>query len=349
MRMQEPDKTSIPLKAASTRRLDLDRAKGLGIFLVVLGHIVSKGTPPGNMWYSYLQYAVYEFHMPFFMYLSGYVVFLSGADRTTPSRWPNLVGKRFQRLLLPFLIFGVLVIIGKFLASRYMYVDNLPTSVWRAFVDLTWDTDNSPSLSVWYILVLFVFCIATPPILWAARGSAAALVVFAAVIYVLPVPHVLYLDRVAGYFLFFSLGGLAANSGAAWLKLIEERVLWFVAIFLIADVLLCLPQTHEIPPRSIKLLVSGVLSMPALHGLILRTPLCRNVLLLWLGTYSFVIYLLNIPCLGISKGILLHFMPWDGLNFLVFFPILLVTGLVGPIFIKKHVLRLWPAADHITS
>jgi fucose 4-O-acetylase-like acetyltransferase len=55
------------------RRLDLDRAKGLAIVLVVLGHVVARDQPPGVEWYEPFRYAIYRFHMPFFLYLSGTV------------------------------------------------------------------------------------------------------------------------------------------------------------------------------------------------------------------------------------------------------------------------------------
>lgn len=333
---------------ASARRLDLDRAKGLGILLVVIGHTISKETPPGNDWYELLHYAIYQFHMPFFMYLSGYVVFLTGANRTTSQNWPNLVSKRAYRLLLPFLIFGVVVVAGKLIASQFIYVDKVPNSVMQAVVSMVWNTDDSPSASVWYIAVLFVFCILTPPVMWVARGRAVVLVMLTAILYLLPIPHVLYLNRMADYFLFFSLGGLAADAGGIWLGAIEKNTWWFIAAFLLVVMAFCLPQAHQIPWK-VKLLVSGVLSMPALHGLILRSPLNRDPLFLWFGVYSFVIYLLNTPCMGLAKGVLLRFMSWSGVNFLLFFAVMTLAGAVGPIFIKKYILRWWRPIDRITN
>jgi len=55
---------------------DVDSAKGLAIFLVVLGHI-SGGVsfPPNSDWYILLNRAIYQFHMSFFMFLSGLVFF----------------------------------------------------------------------------------------------------------------------------------------------------------------------------------------------------------------------------------------------------------------------------------
>ena len=76
----------------ATRRQDIDRAKGLAILLVVFGHIVARSDPLNVNWYEPLRRAVYAFHMPFFLYLSGIVAVFSGALFTPPEKLANLVG-----------------------------------------------------------------------------------------------------------------------------------------------------------------------------------------------------------------------------------------------------------------
>ena len=85
----------------SGRLLDIDRAKGFAIALVVWGHIYL-GTPasPPPQWMEDTRGVIYSFHMPFFMYLSGFVYFMtSGPDRflKAPAAY---IGKRFDRLNL---------------------------------------------------------------------------------------------------------------------------------------------------------------------------------------------------------------------------------------------------------
>jgi hypothetical protein len=45
---------------------------------------------------------------------------------------------------------------------------------------------------------------------------------------------------------------------------------------------------------------------------------------------------------------LLKVVPWDGLNFLGFFPILLLSGLIGPVLLKKVLLDRFPALNRLT-
>ena len=337
----------IPVSRADSRRRDLDLAKGLGILLVVVGHLAAKSQPSGNVWFTLLQTALYQFHMPFFMYLSGYVCFLSGAALTRPASWTKLLHRRTTRLLVPFVVFGLALILGKLLAARFMHVDNAPSSAMDGLIGMIWNTDHSPAISVWYIVVVFALTISTPPLLWATGGRIWPILVLAAVLYASPMAHVLYLDRIARFFLFFALGGLAARGADRWLEFIDKTCyLWLLALFAaLAAVLVEFDSLSD----AFRLLVCGVISMPALHGLVRRSRLSDSKILFSLGLSSFVIYLLNTPFIGLSKGLLLKAMPWDGPNFLIFFAALLTAGLLGPILTKHYIFRRIPWLDKITD
>jgi fucose 4-O-acetylase-like acetyltransferase len=329
------------------RRLDLDRAKGLGILLVVIGHLVARNSPRDNDWYIALKHALYHFHMPFFMYLSGYVVFLTGAARITPAQWPDFTRRRMYRLLLPFVLFGLVILFGKLVAADFIQVDNLPVSVGQGLQGLVWDTDSSPAESVWYLMVLFALSVLTPPLLWLLRGRVALLLVLALVLYLLPVPHVMYLDRVARYMGFFLMGGLAADAGESWLDFIDRYFGWALVALLVA-LSLSLTVFAAWNP-DVALFVCGTLSMPALHGLVRQRHFATSSLLLTLGAYSFVIYLLNTPFIGLVKGAMLRVLPWDGVNFLLYAPVLTVAGTLLPILLKRYLLDRVPALRRMTA
>lgn len=332
------------------RRKDLDCAKGLGILLVVAGHLVPSTAkfPDGNLWYLYLREILYEFHMPFFMYLSGYVTFLSGAAHTAAGRWPTLVGRRAGRLLLPFVIFGLVIVAGKWLASQMFHVDNLPVSISTAMVGLVWNTDESPATSVWYVAVLFVYCVVTPPLLWASKYRLWPLLTVALVLYFAPIPHVLYLDRVATYYIFFLLGGACVRRENAWLATIDRNTWYLFTLFAVVVTFQTLPESEFLGWHA-KMLIAGVLSIPALHGVVRRPAFIESTTLLWLGAFSFVIYLLNTPCIGLIKGILLKWIPFEGVDFLIYAPLLMIGGTIGPILLKRFILRPVPILDRITE
>ena len=62
--------------------------------------------------------------------------------------------------------------------------------------------------------------------------------------------------------------------------------------------------------------------------MIRTTSLAQSRWLLTLGLYTFPIYLMNTIAIGLVKGVLLKFFPWDGLNFLVYVPFLFAGGLL---------------------
>ena len=329
------------------RRADLDAAKGLAIILVVLGHLVSRSHPAGNDWYLYLQTALYQFHMPFLMYLSGYVHSLSGAARSPAPAWPRFVLRRGLRLLVPFGAFGLAVIVGKLVASQFISVDNPPASFVSGVVDLVWHTDHSPALSVWYMAVLFTVSVLTPPLLWVARGHVAVLVAVSVAAYLVHVPHVMFLDRVARFALFFVTGVLVAGAGTAATEAMRRFSLLSLAVFL-ALLAACTALFDDFTDAA-RLALCGLASIPALHGLIIGSSLGRSRWLLVAGGYSFVIYLLNTPFIGAAKGLLLKVTSWDGPIFPLFAAVLFSAGLLGPVFVKRLLLPARSFLDRITD
>jgi fucose 4-O-acetylase-like acetyltransferase len=97
----------------TNRRQDIERAKGLAILFVVFGHIVARADPLRVEWYEPIRRAIYAFHMPFFLYLSGYVAVISGALFLPPEKWRRLLCTRARRLLVPFLVLGLMTVSGR--------------------------------------------------------------------------------------------------------------------------------------------------------------------------------------------------------------------------------------------
>ncbi len=334
------------MSTSRPRRTDLDLAKGLGIFLVVFGHIAAKQQSIGNSWYTYAQTAVYTFHMPFFVYLSGYVAFMTGAARTKLSQWPQLAKRRSERLLLPFLAFGILLVVGKMLASRFMYVDNNPPNLEVAFVNLVWNTDASPAISIWYMFIVFLATLLTPVLLRLTGGNTYLVLIFSAALFFVGLPHYIFGDRFSEYYIFFIIGGLAADFGEKWNTFVDRSYL--LAIGILAAILLYLFSLEAFSPHWSHL-VCGIVAIPALHGLVRSRALRDSKTLAYLGTYSFVIYLLNTPVMGVIKGVLLSRTGWDGPGFLVVATAMLIGGLLVPIAIKKLVFARVRYLDRLTD
>ena len=59
----------------------------------------------------------------------------------------------------------------------------------------------------------------------------------------------------------------------------------------------------------------------------------------WVGQRSMSIYLMNTIAIGLAKALLLKLMPWHGSNFLLFFPLLALAGVGGPLLVKAWIAR----------
>ena len=153
------------------RRQDIDIARGFAILLVVFGHLVARADPAGVGWYEPLRRAVYAFHMPFFLYLSGLVAVLSGMVPAPRSAWPGIVAARARRLLLPFLALGLLIVSAKYLAARFIPVDHVPRSLLGGLCRSVLAYAASPAVSIWYLFVLFTVSLGAMFLLAARRGA----------------------------------------------------------------------------------------------------------------------------------------------------------------------------------
>jgi fucose 4-O-acetylase-like acetyltransferase len=329
-----------------TRLHDIDRAKGLTIILVVIGHIAARDKPSGTDWFALVQFLINSFHMPFFMYLAGYVFFYSGnAFAPRPTYW-GYVRRRAERLLIPFLEVGLLIVVGKSCLHAFMHVDNWVGNISSALWALIWDTANSPAESIWFVFVLFVYCVCVPFFLRVVRQqlwillTGATLAYFLAA-YLLVVPGYVYLDRVSTYLIFFLLGGLIQSRADA-VAFIDRAFGLLVCCFVISLSLLAL---HIFEDQAFVL--CNFLGIPCMHGLVMRVREGR--FLFWLSRYTFVIYLLNTIVMGFTKGILLLFLSWTAASFLLLAPILGLAGLFGPILIKRAVFRRLPLVDAMTN
>jgi fucose 4-O-acetylase-like acetyltransferase len=329
------------------RRADIDCAKGLAILLVVFGHIVARADPAGVDWYEPLRRAVYAFHMPFFLYLSGMVAALSGAAFAPPAAWRSLAAARTFRLLLPFLGLGLLVVAGKVAASSVMFVDNRPAGLADGLLSLVWHTAASPAMSIWYLFVLFVVSLAAPVLVWADAGRLRLLLAIGLALYCLPLPAYLYADRVGHYMIFFVLGVCAGRAGEGWSRFVDANWRWLGAGF--AGALALIICCGAGWPEGLELLPVGALSMPVLHGLVRNCRADFTRVFLWLGRYSFMIYLFNTMFIGLAKGILLLGTDWNGAHFIPFAACLMAAGILGPVALKDLAFTRSKRLDRLTS
>jgi fucose 4-O-acetylase-like acetyltransferase len=325
------------------RRADIDRAKGLAILLVVFGHLVARADPAGVYWYEPLRRAVYSFHMPFFFYLSGLVLMLSGAALRPPAGW---LQRRAARLLIPFWALGLLVVFGKYVVARWVFVDHAPAGLLPALAGLVWHTSGSPDGSIWYLFVLFCYSAAVPLLLAGDARRLGWLLSAAFALFFVPLPDYVYAGQIGRYAIFFALGLWAGAHDAAWHGFIRSS--WQGWLLLLLPILIIAAWFGAAYP-ALMLLAAGLTAIPALHGLVRYSPLNSSPTLLWLGRYCFMIYLFNTIFIGLAKALLLKVTSWDGPHFLPFATCLMLAGIFGPVGLKHLAFSRIARLDRLTD
>lgn len=327
---------------AKQRLIDIDKAKGLAIFLVVFGHIVATDMPANNEWYAASKFIIYKFHMPFFMYLSGIIFAHTYPELNGISDYLRYVKRKTMRLLSGYVTFGIVIFLGKLFFSSFMHVDNLHADFIAEILKLLAIPSQSAAGSLWFIYVLMEIYILFP-LLLILRVSTINLVFIGILIHFLPVPQLFMIDRLFEYFLFFSLGMLSLRFYSHYTNILDRFFFLFFTLFIIS--FLTIPYCAA----PISKLIIGIASLPALHGLVRRKIVMSRSIFNIYGKYTYSIYLLNTIFIGLSKGIFLEFTSWDGNNFLFIAPVLLFMGIYAPIFVKIHVFSKTPTLNRLTD
>lgn len=84
------------------RNMDIDAIKGVAIILVVIGHVIQYICAITDYESNLIYNIIYSFHMPLFMFWSGYLAYRQG--RELDAAW---IKKRFLALIVPYVVWIV--------------------------------------------------------------------------------------------------------------------------------------------------------------------------------------------------------------------------------------------------
>jgi len=258
---------------------------------------------------------------------------------------PALITARARRLLLPALLLGPLIILAKCALAPFLTIDNVPRSISTGLINLLWHPNHSPAYDLWFLIVLFALSIIAPILRLATQDRLWPIILLASLLYILPLPSHLYLALTGHYAIFYVLGLAAGRAGPAWSAWIDRHAKPCLALLAMGGLVVATTPL----PFAVTLLPMGVISMPALNGLVRFPGLNSALWLAKLGRWSMAIYLLNTLCIGLAKAGLLALTSWNGWHFFAIAPALLAVGLIGPILIKRRFLPAIPALDRVVE
>ena len=152
----------------------IDVAKGIGIILVVYGHVargaVSAGIPFDPWWFAQLDATVYSFHMPLFFLLSGW--FFEGSLARRGKR--DFLLARVATVLYPYVLWSLLQGGVELLMSRWT---NRPATV-AGVLSFAW----APRAQFWFLYTLFAISVLAILLPWRQFGRSISILLLLGVL-----------------------------------------------------------------------------------------------------------------------------------------------------------------------
>ena len=184
------------------KRLDIiDVMQGIAMLWVIVGHHLFDFMPPV---YGHIHYYIYSFHMPLFIFISGFLIAYSYKGIS----YRQYVYRRFHKFFVPYVIVGIIITL---LAATKGGI----ASIGENLVNLMVSPKQSEATFLWYIYLLFVLYAIFP---FCEKGRKKLGISFEVLLlligicfYLFPIgTTILCLDYFSGYFLFYAIGVVAA-------------------------------------------------------------------------------------------------------------------------------------------
>jgi fucose 4-O-acetylase-like acetyltransferase len=141
--------TAIQVDGVSTKQNIewVDYAKGIGIFLVVLGHVLGglrdSSILEASELLNFIVRWIYSFHMPLFFFISGLFV-----QRSLSKAFPDFVGSKLAVIVYPYFVWSVLQSLLQIIGSQYTNHKLSLSNIWKIVYD--------PVMQFWFLYTLFI-------------------------------------------------------------------------------------------------------------------------------------------------------------------------------------------------
>jgi fucose 4-O-acetylase-like acetyltransferase len=267
----------------TNRRNDwVDYAKGIGILLVVYGHVLSgiknNGLDISPIFFYYSDNLVYSFHMPLFFFLSG--LFVVHSFIKTMRITPFVLGK-IKVIAYPYFIWSFIQVSIQILMSSY-------TNDVKEISDLIY-IFYKPQEQFWFLYVLF-FLSVLYAILYALLRNVYLILLISIIVYFSKFGIPIFTKN----FIFFSAGAALSSYMLSLIpsKSITYSFIVFWIIFALIHGTLGFLQFYGLPGLSLPLAIFGILLTCYLANYLATKHLLR--FLKYMGYVSLPIYVAHV-------------------------------------------------------
>lgn len=278
------EKSDLMTNSDSNRLRFIEILQTIGIILVVVGHSFHE-YPDGVNGNSFVvRNMIYSFHIPLFIFASGFLLILGRNRRIASGRRRSLARfsrNRARQLLIPFVTLTIVTFVPRAMMSG-LADDNIPLSA-ESLLSALVHPDNLVIPYFWFLQALFILSVTVYAIVEIAdraglphRVLYPLLVIVAVIIPVLPpdYPAVFSLNTAIGLAVYFTAGGFYARyratidrhvnwtspampviSGALWVALFYLSTgYWTDILCAFAGILMCVSLSKIIEARDYRFL-----------------------------------------------------------------------------------------------
>lgn len=313
-----------PASYPQKRYYTLDIARAIAIILVAVGHF---NIEPMPQFYRYLIDVIYTFHMPLFMFVSGFLC-IATMKKTS---YMKFISKKFFRLMVPYFVTSVIIIFIKLLTEKVQPVDH-PVTV-SDFIEILWLPKAGYFL--WFVYALWWMMVIVPLFNTARKRMVFLLIAILLFFFNSHFTTMFCLHETARFMIYFASGCVVYDI----LKKIPVRALCLTSFFAF-PVLAVILIINPIAVISQSWLLSQLLILATAFSGIGFTLVVSNALenhaapkirhlLFSLSTASYIIYLFHTTFMGFSKAALTKIHFFQSGNLMVHYS---VAELIVPLF-----------------
>ena len=316
------------------RFISFDIAKAICIILVVIGHYVPDYSP---QWYVGVHDVIYTFHMPLFMFASGFIYMATKKNIL----YKDFLLKKVKRLMVPYLSVSAIVITIKLLTEGHAYVENPVT--WMSYVKMLYLPEAGYFL--WFFWALWWMFVISP--MFKTKQIRLGLFVLAIVLHYIPniLPEIFCLSQFQGMLVYFMLGVVFCD----WkqqISFISKVPVWCVlGFFAIAEGMNLMDMGGHI---SMLLPYLGIAAIMAFSSIIEKWNHKNNEWLMVVSSSSYIIYLFHTTFEGFAKAVvhkISFFTDGNEVLFIINVFIVVGCGIVCPIILHRYILN----KTHVTK
>ena len=209
-----------------------------GILLVVLGHSPNEeGIPFLSKW-------IYSYHMPLFIFISGYLFYLTTKDICNVKLF-DLIKKKFIRLILPYIVISSIAYLPKVFLSKFAQ-RSIDLSIGSYVHSLLYPWDNVIRF-FWFLPTLFFIMIIVVILLKITKNKLYIVfcfsIIFSFVVLNFIDIDVLNINGIFNYMLFFCLGMMYCKYKERLNEILRKN---FSVIFILVFILLTMNATTSL-------------------------------------------------------------------------------------------------------